>query len=215
MNGDKETFPLYLLNYLLVRTALGVLPEEAWAWQREAQTYGLKEKNTAMIATHDVGEWDDIHPQNKAAVGERFALAAASMAGEKLISQGPLYKSFEIQDEKIMISFRNISGGLQTQEVRMNKNAGLKPGTDSEAFIARADKLTGFSIAGEDGRFYKAIAEIKNDQVVVSSVKVKKPLHVRYAWATFTLANLYNNAGLPAYPFRTDSLPMPKLYQEK
>ena len=48
-------------------------------------------------------------------------------------------------------------------------------------------------------------AEIVRDTVVVSSSEVAKPVAVRYGWANSPIdCNLYNNAGLPAAPFRTD-----------
>ncbi|MCP4378008.1 MAG: sialate O-acetylesterase [bacterium] len=198
------------------RTWIGVFnPKEcAWAWLRESQAYGLNEPNTAMIATHDIGEWEDIHPQNKDDVGKRFALAAAALVGEKVVASGPVYKSHEIRKDKVVVSFDHIHGGLRTQEVRMNNKAGFAPGADLEAFVAKADKLTGFILCGADRVFHEADAVIKGDTVVVSSPKVTKPVAVRYAWATFTLANLYNGAGLPAYPFRSDTFPMPPLVRK-
>lgn len=189
--------------------------ESAWAWQREAQAYGLNEPNTAMIATHDVGEWEDIHPQNKNDVGKRFALAAAALGGEKVVAAGPVYKSHEILKDKVVVSFDHIHGGLRAREVRMNKTAGMAPGADPEAFIAEAGKLTGFTICGADRVFHESDAVIEGDKVVVSSPKVKEPVAVRYAWATFALANLYSDAGLPAYPFRSDTFPMPILMKKQ
>jgi sialate O-acetylesterase len=50
-----------------------------------------------------------------------------------------------------------------------------------------------------------ADAAIEGDTIVVSSAAVPRPLHVRYAWADNPAgANLFNSAGLPAAPFRTD-----------
>ena len=67
------------------------------------------------------------------------------------------------------------------------------------------DTLKGFAIAGEDHKWVWADAEIvRNDTVVVRSDKVSKPVAVRYAWASNPVCNLYNMAGLPAVPFRTD-----------
>jgi len=188
--------------------------ECAWAWQRESQAYGLNEPNTAMIATHDIGEWEDIHPQNKNDVGRRFALAAAALAGEEVVAAGPVYKSHEIRKGEVVVSFDHVHGGLRAREVRMNKKAGFAPGSDPEAFVAKAGKLTGFTICGADRVFHECDAVIEGDKVVVSSPHVKEPVAVRYAWATFALANLYNGAELPACPFRTDAFPMPTLVKE-
>ena len=61
------------------------------------------------------------------------------------------------------------------------------------------------TVAGNDQRFYWARAQIKGNEVIVFSDKVKNPVAVRYAWADNPDdANLYNQEGLPASPFRTD-----------
>ena len=67
-----------------------------------------------------------------------------------------------------------------------------------------SDLLEGFEIAGNDQVFHKASATIKGKQVIVSSKSVNSPVAVRYAYKGFPYANLYNEEGLPASPFRTD-----------
>ncbi|MCH2207664.1 MAG: hypothetical protein MK132_17545 [Lentisphaerales bacterium] len=188
---------------------------QAWAWQRDAQAYGLNEPNTEMIATHDVGEMHDIHPQDKMTVGKRFAQMVAKNAGEKVVAHGPKFKSFVVKGQSIIISFENTYGGLMTKEVRMNHNAKIAPGKDPKAHRASSTELVGFVICGENKTFHEAKAVIKDDKVIVSSPKVSKPLAVRYAWKTFALANLYNKEGLPAYQFRTDNFIMPVIYNAK
>ena len=70
--------------------------------------------------------------------------------------------------------------------------------------VARGENLSGFAIAGEDGKYVWAEAKISNDEVIVWSHEIEKPLHVRYAWADNPdTANLYNTQGLPASPFQT------------
>ncbi len=70
--------------------------------------------------------------------------------------------------------------------------------------IKGGDKLTGFAVAGADGKYAWADARIDGDSVVVKSDKVPNPKDVRYAWADNPECNLANKAGLPAVPFRTD-----------
>ena len=66
-------------------------------------------------------------------------------------------------------------------------------------------QLGRFEIAGADGKFVWAHAKIEGDSVIVSNAEIKTPYDVRYAWADNPQgANLYNTAGLPASPFRTD-----------
>lgn len=67
------------------------------------------------------------------------------------------------------------------------------------------EKLQGFAVSGADSKFVWADAVIEQNTVVLSSDKVAKPVAVRYAWANqHRWANLFNQDGLPALPFRTD-----------
>lgn len=163
------------------------LPSESqWAMLREAQFQSLAVPNTAMAVTIDAGEWNDIHPLNKKAVGDRLALAARKLAyGEKdLVSSGPLFQSASVEGDKIRIHFSDTGSGL----------------------VAKGDDtLHYFAIAGADKKFVWAKAKIENNTVVVWNEHVQNPLYVRYAWADNPDgANLYNKEGLPAGPFRTD-----------
>ena len=165
------------------------LPSESqWAELRESQRQTLAVDNTGMVVTIDLGEWNDIHPLNKKAVGERFALSARKLAyGEtELISTGPLYQSTTIEGNKIRINFSNTGTGLMIK-------------TDNE------DNLVYFSIAGADKKFVWAKAIIENNTVLVWNDEIPAPKYVRYAWADNPDgANLYNKEGLPASPFKTD-----------
>ena len=71
----------------------------------------------------------------------------------------------------------------------------------------KGDTLDGFAVAGADKKFVWANAKIENNTVIVWSDKVKEPVAARYAWAIYRFCNLYNKAGLPASPFRTDDWP--------
>ena len=71
--------------------------------------------------------------------------------------------------------------------------------------VAKDGPLAGFTIAGTDGVFHPAHAKITGETVVVSSTKVPTPTAVRYGWADVASGNLFNAAGLPASPFRSDS----------
>jgi sialate O-acetylesterase len=151
---------------------------------REAQFLTLsKVKNTAMAVTTDVGNATDIHPAQKEPVGQRLALAArALMYGEKVEYSGPLYKEMKTKGDKAAIAFDHIGSGL----------------------MAKDGELKGFTIAGADGKFVPAKAEIKGNHVTVSAEGVTEPKAVRYGWANTPDVNLFNKEGLPASPFRTD-----------
>lgn len=159
--------------------------ESNWAVLRETQLKALSVPNTAMAVAIDLGEWNDIHPDNKKDVGERLALAAMKTAyRENLVYSGPLYQSATADGNRIVISFTNTGGGLITND---------------------GDELSEFAIAGADKKFVWAKAKIEGSNVMVWSDEVPNPQYVRYAWADNPVnPNLYNKEGLPASPFRTD-----------
>ena len=162
------------------------LPEESnWAEFRASQLAGLNLKNTAMTVNIDLGEWNDIHPENKKDVGERMALAGQKLAyGEDLVYSGPIYNSFEIKDNKIKISFIHVGSGLISKD---------------------GEPLSQFAIAGEDKKFKWANAKIVDNKIVVWNDAITNPKYVRYAWADNPdNPNLYNKEGLPASPFTTE-----------
>ena len=71
--------------------------------------------------------------------------------------------------------------------------------------VATSGTLKGFAIAGADGSFVWAKAQLSGNKVIVQSPEVPAPAAVRYGWADFPDGNLFNGNGLPAGPFRTDS----------
>lgn len=157
-----------------------------WAELREAQTQTLQVPNTGMCVTIDIGNAKDIHPTNKQDVGYRLAAIALNNDYDKnVVFSGPTFKSMEIKENKIILTFDNIGEGLTTTE-----NSG---------------SIHGFEVAGLDKIFYKAKAEIINNKVIVYSGNVTNPLAVSYGWADDAGAcNLYNSENFPAVPFRTD-----------
>ena len=142
---------------------------------------------TGMAIINDIGETDDIHPKNKKDVGERLALWALAKDYDRDLDvySGPLYRASEGSEGKIRVTFDQVGSGLKSRD---------------------GERLQRFEIAGDDKVWHWADAEIDGkDSVVVSSPEVKKPVAVRYAWASNPEgANLVNSEGLPASVFRTD-----------
>jgi sialate O-acetylesterase len=150
---------------------------------RESQTGTLSLRNTGMAVTIDIGDSSNIHPTNKQDVGKRLALAALQIAyHEPGEWSGPIYRETTAETNGLRVWFTHAEG-LQA------KSGGA---------------LTGFTIAGADGKFVPAEAKIEGDTVLVSSPQVAGPVAVRYAWADDPVCNLINLAGLPASPFRSD-----------
>lgn len=155
---------------------------------REAQLLTMHSvTNTGMAVLTDAGDSLDIHPRNKQVVGRRLALwaLAKDYGMDELVYSGPVYRSMTKEKDKIILEFSFAEGGL----------------------IARGGPLTEFTIAAKDGPFVPAKAEIKGKTIVVRSDQVKDPVAVRFAWENVPDPNLYNKAGLPASPFRTDNRP--------
>ena len=155
-----------------------------WPVLRESQTETLSLRNTGMAVTIDVGESRDIHPKNKQDVGLRLALAARHIAyhDSAVEYSGPVYRQITPESGALRVWFSHADG--------MQAKAGAT--------------LTGFTIAGADGKFVPAEAKIDGATIVVSSPDVASPVAVRYAWADDPVCNLINQAGLPAGPFRSD-----------
>ncbi len=151
---------------------------------REAQLLTmLSVPKTGMAVLTDAGDSLDIHPQNKQVVGERLARwALAKDYDKKLSYSGPVYKSMKVKKDKIILKFDHTDGGL----------------------VARDGALEEFTIAGADQNFVPAQAKIVGKKVVVWSDSIDNPVAVRFAWKRIPSPNLYNGAGLPASPFRTD-----------
>jgi sialate O-acetylesterase len=163
--------------------------ESDWAELREAQSMALAQPNTAMGVAIDIGEANDIHPVDKKDAGYRLSLAARKLVyGEnKLVASGPVYRSMKIDGNKVILTFETNGSPMVS-----------KDGGD----------LKFFAIAGDDKKFVWAKAVIKNNTVEVSSPQITNPVAVRYAWAGNPAGcNLFNAAGLPASPFRTDDWP--------
>mgnify|MGYP000924896636 FL=1 len=179
-----KDFPFYFVQLANFKPVSPEPVDSDWAELREAQTRTLSVANTGMAVIIDKGEANDIHPKDKQAVGHRLALIArAKTYGEQIPYSGPMYHSYEVDGDKIILSFDHTEGGLKSG--------------DGKA-------LQGFSIAGRDHKFHWAKAEIQGDKIVVSSPEVLYPVAVRYGWSDNPVCNLYNGAGLPASPFRTD-----------
>lgn len=170
-----------------------------WPLIREAQLMTLQIPQTGMAVTLDIGNPQDVHPQNKVHVGHRLALAARRVAyGETLVASGPLFDSCWFTSGQAHVRFRETGGGLMPGEAPWHP-PGYQPFPQ--------DHLIGFYVAGADREWVEAEAHIEGETVTVWTPLVPAPIAVRYGWAQSPRANLYNREGLPASPFRTDDWP--------
>lgn len=183
-NWDEGDFPFLIVSLANFTPPPAEPGESDWAELREAQAMTAAQPHNGLAVTIDVGDAADIHPKDKQTVGARLALTAeATVYGRRVEYSGPWYDSMKVDGDQIVLTFKHADGGLEAR--------------GSEA-------LKGFAIAGEDRKWRWADARIQGDTVVVRCSEVPHPVAVRYAWANNPPCNLYNSAGLPAVPFRTD-----------
>ena len=163
-----------------------------WNELREAQYLtSLRVKNTAMAVAFDQGNPKDIHPIVKDTVGWRLSqLALGKVYGKQIVCQGPEFKKkTQTADGALLLDFINTGFGLIAKD--------------------NAPTLSGFTVAGKDGKFYPAEAEIVNKQQIrIKSESVANPVDVRYLWVNSGEMNLFNKEGFPSLPFRTDHYPL-------
>lgn len=184
----RRDFKDYELPFLFVQLPMyistGDTDKKHWAILREQQMQVHKTiKNTGLAVALDLGEFNNIHPLDKESVGHRLALQALyHVYGNNIDPYGPLYKSMDIHNNEIILTFDHVDDG----------------------FVLVGDEVNGFEIAGEDQVFYQGNGKVQNDKIIVHSEEVKNPRFVRYQWTNWDKVSLFNQKGLPLAPFRTD-----------
>ena len=180
-------FPFYIVSLPVYRHRSEAPVDDGWTGVREAQSLAAKNvPHSCLAVTVDTGNPDNVHPIDKREPGERLALCAlGEHYGKDVVYSGPTLKSVERLSGTIRLHFDHVEGGL----------------------LAKGGELGEFSVAGDDRKWHWASARIEGDSIVVSSASVPNPKEVRYAWQANPKATLFNGAGLPAAPFRTDNWP--------
>jgi sialate O-acetylesterase len=182
-------FPFYWVQLADFQAEKTEPADSDWAELREAQTMAMDTvPNSGQAVIIDIGEGKDIHPMNKEDVGRRLARwALANQYGKQIDYQSPRYDSMEKVDGKILVKCKNVGPAWRPFDV---------------------NEIRGFTIAGEDKKFFNATAKLLPDgRIEVSSSSVSAPVAVRYAWAQNPICNLFSKNGLPLTPFRTDDWP--------
>jgi sialate O-acetylesterase len=180
----RNDLPFFFVQLAAHKAPVPEPGESSIATVREMQETALALHHTGMAVTIDIGDEKDVHPHNKQDVGDRLArIAMAKTYGRKLEYAGPTYEAMKVEGGAVRLKFSHAASGL----------------------VAKGGPLKYFAIAGADKKFVWADAKIEGETVVVRSPSVNAPVAVRYAWADNPAGcNLYNVAGLPAGPFRTD-----------
>jgi sialate O-acetylesterase len=182
----RKTFGQPALPFLVVQLSsfgsVATKPVESnWAQLREAQAKAVRnDKHAGLAVTIDVGDRVDVHPAQKAVVGERLARAARAIAyGEAIAPGGPEAGSVLRVGDDLVVKFNNAGGGLRTYS---------------------ADMAIGFEACAGAACKY-ALAVPQGDSVILKGANQPGTTHVRYAWADSPYVNLYSAEDLPAAPF--------------
>jgi sialate O-acetylesterase len=181
--------------------------ESAWAELRESQARALALPATAQAVLIDLGEAADIHPRDKVDVGGRLArIALARQYGRiGIVWAGPSFENVAVEGEKMRVTFKEVAGGLVAKPLPARYPVSTLLHQDAPLVRnSPGSEVEGFAICGADRKWVWADAKIEGASVLVWSAQVPAPVAVRYAWADNPTCNLYNSAGLPASPFRTD-----------
>lgn len=158
--------------------------ESDWAELRDAQASALALPATGMAVLIDTEPGGDLHPLNKKDAGERLALLAlARDYGKSVAASGPVLRTAAVEKNAMRLSF-----------------------DQAEGLVLRGEGPS-FAICGADRKWVWAEARIEGRDVIVRAEAVSDPAAVRYAWSDNPAATLFNAAGLPAAPFRTDDFP--------
>lgn len=159
--------------------------------------------NAGMASQIDIS--GGIHYFNKAVPGQRLALhALKNQYGKDVVAEGPMYKSYKVDGDKIIVEFTDADGGLVVADSAFNrsKEEGATGFADPKVIPNGEDKVKLFWLAGEDRVWHPATFKIDGSKVIVKSDAVKNPKGVSYASAGIGFQTcLYNKALLPMTPF--------------
>jgi sialate O-acetylesterase len=165
--------------------------DSGWAQLRDAQRRAVEaDGNAGLAVTIDIGNRDDIHPQNKQDVGKRMARAARQVVyGERISGWGAKPFHARLESDGVHVGFDGVNGSLVVI-------GGAEP--------------TGFEICGARPgtcRFRPAYINV-DDVTLRGSNRVAGeeyvPTRVRYCWADSPICNLYDSDGLPVGPFEIE-----------
>lgn len=181
---QNDSLPFYYVqiapyNYRSLQGAAALI--------REAQAEAAKViPHSGMVVSIGAGDKNTVHPPDKTTIANRLLYWALGDAyhWKGIAYQSPSFESMKIKDDTVIVSFDHAPYGLTSyfQEIK------------------------GFELAGKDKEFYPAEALItEKAKIIVHSDQVPQPVAVRYLFKDWATGNLYNIAGLPAGPFRTDN----------
>jgi sialate O-acetylesterase len=178
--GDFPFLVVQLPNFVGWDTEAGT----GWAYLREAQERSVQRVPAAAMAVIiDGAEADNLHPVDKRSAGDRLARLALARIHKvrDIVDSGPTFQAVVREGSALRVRFSSATG-----------------------LMSKTAAITGFAVAGADRLFHPATARIDGTSVLVSAPAVPEPVAVRHAFTNAPVVSLFNAAGLPAAPFRTD-----------
>lgn len=167
---------------------------------QEAQAkFAAAERNAAMAVINDVGNLNDIHPNDKRTVAKRLSLHALkrNYGWKQVQNESPTLKSWKIEGNKFILSFNDADG----------------------FYVYNADRrlTTGFEVCGADGVWKPAkisnfkssmsrgkkryLGPVDGKDLVIVADGVAEPKKLRYLYSEPWFGSLYSEAGLPVGAF--------------
>lgn len=178
-------FPFYLVQVAAHQHTHRDPVESNRAALRWAQArLGEELPNAGTVVSLDNKNPWDVRTHDKRAIGDRLArLALARTYGvDDLEYLGPVPDSATVSGDQVVVSF-----------------------THADVLETSDDKPpVGFQLAGEDGRFAWAQAEIDGDTVRLAIPEGMAPKRVRHAWDDGPARNLVGYDGLPCGTFELE-----------
>ncbi len=181
------------LEYIGEQEAVQLAPFRHWlsiecknyvTIRQKQQLVADAKENVYLASIGDVGMEMDIHPKNKKAVGERLALLALGhVYGKEIICDAPRAKKTYRTGNKIYVEFDHIGEGLYMDQQR----------------------LIPLKVLDEEGKEVPFECGMAGDvlQVELKTEEMKK-VQLAFAWTNWYSINIYNSAGIPAFPFKSD-----------
>ena len=155
--------------------------------------FAAEEKNAAIVVTADIGNFDDIHPNDKETIAKRL-LAQALVRDYGLTGfdpDSPVFRAMRVEEDMVFLSFEHAEGWYV-----YSKDRSLTPP---------------FELAGTNGEWHAAMilnvqdkykrGPFEGREIVLRSETVSHPVSVRYMGRPRTAGTLYNENSLPLGAF--------------
>lgn len=183
---DIKFYAVELASYCLEETAADeFVSGNNWAFTREQQQKATEfDKNNYLVTSMELGDICDVHPIQKKELAKRIYMKILKHSYNfNILAEQPTFKSAEFKDGKAYIYLNNADGLYSNNLSKVKMYI-----CDKTRILKQAD------------------IEIENDVLILSNQEVENPEVVRYAfnWC-YTGGHIYNKAGLPLAPFRTDT----------